>query len=96
MSKEHKQKRSREIMKQIHDILWNDWDPIGVREIGGPEDEYDSYIGGVYRLLSEDSSEAKLLDHLHQMETDTIGLSPGDRKRLVPVVKKLMEIDVSL
>jgi hypothetical protein len=45
--KDQKELRAREIMKQIHDILWHDWDPFGVKDFG-PENEYDSYIGGIY------------------------------------------------
>ncbi len=90
------EERAQEIMKQIHDVLWNDWDPLDVNEYA-PDDEYDSYIGGVYGLLSGRApSESVLIEHLHQIETETMGLSPRDKKLLLPVLKKLMEIDVSL
>jgi len=82
-------------MNQIHDVLWNDWDPIGTHDYG-PDDEYDSYIGGIYRILSNAPDEHKLLDHLHLLETNTMGLTPRDKTFLLPVVKKLLDIDVSL
>ncbi|MHC4648151.1 MAG: hypothetical protein ACYTBJ_22040 [Planctomycetota bacterium] len=31
--KDAREQRAREVMRQIHDILWNDWDPIGVGRI---------------------------------------------------------------
>ena len=80
-------------MRQIHDVLWNDWDPIGTHDYG-PDDEYDSYIGGIYRILSKGPDEHKLLNHLHKLETGSMGLSPRNRNVLLPVVRKLMEIDV--
>ncbi len=36
-------------MQAIRRILVDDWDPIGIQG-AGPEDEYDAYIGGLYRL----------------------------------------------
>ena len=27
----------------VHNVLWNEWDPIGVNDFG-PDDEYDGYI----------------------------------------------------
>ena len=34
--------------RAINTILWQDWDPIGC---GVPEDEYESYVWPVYKLL---------------------------------------------
>ena len=93
--KDLRDKRARYIMKQIHDVLWHDWDPIGVNDYG-PDDEYDSYIGGIYRLLSGNPTEDQLIDHLHQIETETMGLPLRDKKSLHPIARKLMEIDVTL
>lgn len=33
------------IWQEIHDVLLNIWDPIGVSDIESAQDEYDSYIG---------------------------------------------------
>jgi len=45
----------RERAKQYHEairaILLKEWDPIGVSHIPEAQDEYDRYVGGVYRLL---------------------------------------------
>jgi hypothetical protein len=61
--KERKKERAREIMNQIHDVLWNVWDPIGTNNYG-PDDEYDSYIGGIYRILAGSPDECKLLERI--------------------------------
>jgi hypothetical protein len=88
-----KQKRARLIMKEIHDILWNDWDPIGVNG-HGPDDEYDSYIGDVYRILTKTPDASRLIEHLYREETETMGLPPRDPKCIEPVAKKLLAIDL--
>ena len=93
--KDSKPQRSREILKQIHDVLWNDWDPIGVRG-DGPEDEYDGYIGGVYRLLATGAGKQALVDYLISIETGSMGLSPVEKRKREPVAKRLLELDVSL
>ncbi len=82
-------------MKRIHDVLWNDWDPIGVKGYG-PDDEYDSYIGGIYRILSGNPTEPELIDHLYRIETKRMGLPSHDKELVRPIAQKLMEIDVTL
>jgi len=82
-------------MKRIHDVLWNDWDPIGVNDYG-PDDEYDSYIGGIYRILSGKPTESELIGYLYQIETETMGQPFHNKELLHPIAQKLMEIDVTL
>ena len=42
------------------------------------QDEYDSYVGGVYRLLASGASQDQVVEHLRQIETTRMGLSvPG-------------------
>jgi hypothetical protein len=48
--------RAREIQEQIRQILLHDWDPVGVRDQPSAQREYDSYVGGLYRLLAEGAS----------------------------------------
>ncbi|MBN1426262.1 hypothetical protein JXA88_17055 [Candidatus Fermentibacteria bacterium] len=94
--KDQKDLRSREIMTQIHDVLWFDWDPIGTRELGGPDDEYDFYIGGVYRLLASGTTKQDLADHLRGIQADSMGMSIVNEENLNAVVDKLLKLDVSL
>jgi hypothetical protein len=95
-TRDPKSLRARHIMNEIHDVLWLDWDPIGVRELGGPEDEYDSYIGGAYRLLAQGANADALIDYLYRIETDAMGGSLRDKNLLRPVAEKLLKINVTL
>ena len=90
-----KKQRGQEIKQEIHDILWNDWDPIGVRGFG-PEDEYDFYIGGVYRMLTSKAPRESLFTHLQKIQTDSMGIPTVDREILNTVVDKLLNLDVSI
>ncbi|MFH1748556.1 MAG: hypothetical protein ABIG44_16095 [Planctomycetota bacterium] len=94
--KDPKEQRARDIMQRIHDVLWNDWDPIGVRDMGGPEDEYDSYIGRVYRLLASGASKQELTGALRAIQTDCMGMLIENDVELETVTDKLLALDVSL
>ena len=91
-----KQERAREIQEQIRQVLFYDWDPIGVQETTEAQDEYDSYIGGVYRLLVSSAQDEELVEHLYRIERETMGLGPRDKSGLLPVVQRLRTLNVAL
>jgi hypothetical protein len=61
--------------RSIRDILWYEWDPIGVNTNPRAYGEYDTYVPMVDDLISRGASEVELLGLLRQIETDYIGLS---------------------
>src|SRR5437773_9776236 len=69
---ESREKRAAEIQDAIRQILYRDWDPIGVSG-AAPDDEYDSYIGGVYRILASSRSEEALIQFLSGAVEDLDG-----------------------
>ncbi|HYD49008.1 MAG TPA: hypothetical protein VEB21_11700 [Terriglobales bacterium] len=96
MSKPTKeQRRGRQIHKAIRQILLNDWDPVGVKDVPEAHDEYDSYVVDVYRLLLSGATEEQIADHLWHIEAAEIGLSRvGDLEELLPAARKLRALDV--
>lgn len=91
---EKRKKKSLEIQESIRQILFYEWDPIGINDVG-LDDEYNSYVGGIYRLLASGADEYKIIEHLHQLETTSMH-SNGSRDRLKSVAEKLMKLNVSL
>ncbi len=87
-------KKAIEIQESIRRILFYDWDPIGINDLA-PDDEYDSYVGGVYRLLASGASENQIIEHLHQLEITKMEVS-SNREKLKDVTEKLMKLNVSL
>ncbi len=87
-------KKAIEIQESINQILFYDWDPIGVNDLA-PDDEYNSYVGGIYRLLVSDASEFQIIEHLHQLEVTQMEAS-SNREKLKDVAEKLMKLNVSL
>jgi hypothetical protein len=65
----------------VHEVLIRDWNPIGC---GVPDDEYDSYIPGICRLLREGADEIKIGAHLENLQTVNMGLCGNkDRNRQI-------------
>lgn len=96
MDADAKKERALEIMEEIRQVLLHDWDPIGVADVPEAQDEYDSYIGGVYRLLVGGARPKVIAQHLATIQGDTIGLPVRTYKDLLPVARKLHILDVRL
>ena len=72
---EHLEDRLKHAFNQIAEILWNDWDPIGVNGISAARDEYHSYVWKVvdFKLKGVDSD--VIAQYLFQIETGHMGLT---------------------
>jgi hypothetical protein len=88
--------RAREIQDSIRQIFLHDWDPIGVGDGSVPPDEYDSYIGGVYRLLASGASAEAVAEHLAKVEKDWLGVPSAPPDHLLRVARRLCLLDVRL
>jgi len=100
---QHRDDRAREIQENIRDVLLREWDPIGIIDVPEAEDEYDGYVGGVYRLLASGASQDQLVEHLRQIETTRMGLSVPDavhqacwNAKLREVASRLQSLNVKL
>ena len=73
----------------IRSILMSEWNPIGC---GVPEDEYDSYIPAMYRLMQLRVSIEQLADLLQSFETQNMGLvaRPEENRRVAKMLLDLM------
>jgi len=91
-----KEERAREIQKAIGEVLLRNWDPIQVKDVPQARDEYDAYIGGVYRLLSSGATALQIAEHLVRIETEQLGYQDTDPKMLIPVAEQLMRLNVRL
>ena len=78
----------------IRRVLLDKWDPIGVREVPEAQDEYDGYVGGVYRLLTTGVSVPELAEHLVRIERDSMGLSARSQA-CVDVASLLKQIAIA-
>ena|ERR1041384_5700832 len=88
--------RARQVQEWIADILRRDWDPVGIKDEPAAADEYDAYVGGVYRLIATGATPLALAEHLAKIEEERLGFPDTDPKTLVPVAEKLLRLNVRL
>ena len=83
----------KELWIKVDKILWEEWDPIGVNDYGGPDDEYRGYVPSIIKLLEEEADESKIAKLLHQYANINMGLSTSltDHLEIVKKLKKLTE-----
>lgn len=84
-------KRYKELHKKIDDILWNDWDPIGVNDIEDVRDEYTSYVPYIVNLKMNNADIQKISKHLSQLETVSMGMV-GNEERCKKIAQKIVEL----
>ena len=77
--------------RAINTILWRDWDPIGC---GVPEDEYESYVWPVYKLLIDGAPREEVAACLRRMEDEQITIGAPE-ERLNRAVDKLLALGIA-
>lgn len=76
--------------RAINTILWRDWDPIGC---GVPEDEYESYVWPVYKLLIDGAPRQDVVAYLRWAADENM-TCPVPENRLQAVVDRLLALGV--
>ena len=83
--------RAKLLYLEIKKILMDEWDPIGVQNIIEAQDEYDSYLPSIHRMLVLRKSVHEMFEYLWWVETEHMGLM-GDRQRTESIAKKLCSL----
>ena len=83
----------KKLYKVIDEILWNDWDPIGVNDIEEARDEYQSYIPQAFSFRIKNSDRETIAQYLYKIETENMGLS-GDIEHCRQVAEKILATSV--
>ena len=84
-------KSDKELYKQIDEIFWNDWDPIGINNNEVIRDEYRGYVPSVLRLKQNGADPKKIADRLYQLETNLMGMN-GDMDHCLFIAQKIIEL----
>ncbi len=72
----------------IDELLWNDWDPIGLNEYEEARDEYQSYLPTIFNLKINNADKEAIAQHLLKIETDRMGLL-GNIEKCRSVAEKI-------
>lgn len=84
---------SRRIRAEIRRVLMTVWDPIGVRDEPNAQDEYASYLGGVFALLTGGASDDQITEHLFGIVTERMEL-PAKKEDMQSTVSALRQIQL--
>ena len=76
-----------EIQDKVRGVLNREWDPIGVSDV--VDDEYDTYIEELYRLLKSHTSADAIAGHLLSIEVHRMGLRRSTDAKLLGVAARL-------
>lgn len=76
------------LYKRIDDILWFDWDPIGINDIA-PRDEYQSYVPEIFGLVKAKVDKQVIANRLHELETDFMGMN-GTLENCLTIADKIL------
>jgi hypothetical protein len=77
------------LYKKIDEILWIDWDPLGVNEIEDARSEYHHYVPELFDLANSGAEIEEIADRLYKLETGQMGLY-GSRERCGKVANKIL------
>ena len=84
-------KKVKQTSKAIRDILLMYWDPIGIYK-SGPDDEYDSYIWPIFKLIRNGVDITEMTDYLYNLENDIVGSFPANKEQIVLAAEKLVSL----
>jgi hypothetical protein len=73
--------RRKRLYQAVRDVLFREWDPIGVNDNPLVADEYASYAPAICRMLEDGADEAKLAAHLRRLRIDAMGLPDGGEQQ---------------
>jgi len=59
-------------LKKINDILWNNWDPLGLKGAFKTQDEYESYAVEIFNLLKNKAPEEEIAQRLCEIEENEL------------------------
>jgi hypothetical protein len=83
----------RDVLSQaVKDILFHEWDPIGVNDSPRAGNEYDSYAPTLCRLIRERADDHKIVRHLERLQKLSMGLSTTNPAHDLRIASRLISL----
>ncbi len=79
------------LYKKINDILWFDWDPIGVNDLA-PSDEYQRYVPEIFTLVRAKADRLEIAKRLHKLQNELMGIPTTIDNSLI-ISDKILNIE---
>lgn len=81
------------IYKAIDEILWNDWDPIGVNEVKEARDEYTSYALQILDLKTRKADKTTIAEKLYKFELVDMKIATLEsKKHCEEIAQKIIDL----
>jgi hypothetical protein len=81
-----------ELLSAVSDILFREWDPIGVNDYELCRDEYNGYVPVVVQWLQSGADEYKLASRLSEIQRVSMGMSVIDEELHRRVARRLVRL----
>lgn len=78
------------LLPVVRELLYREWDPIGVNQHPQCRDEYDGYAPELVRLLLSGADEHKLASRLAEFQRVSMGMSMIDMDLHRRVARRLL------
>ncbi len=83
--------RYKELYQKVDEVLWNEWDPIGINNIG-PRDEYQGHTPTIFTLIKNGADKETVAQKLFEFETLNMGLF-GNIEHCRKVANELIKLN---
>jgi len=70
----------KQLLQAVREVLFREWDPIGVNQYEQCLDEYDGYAPTLCRYLREGADEHRIAAHLGRLARDSMGLTVDEER----------------
>lgn len=85
--------KAKRLLEQVREILFQEWDPIGVGDKRELRDEYDHYAFTICRYLMERADENRLAVYLGEVRTESMELNADPESDRV-IARTLLTLEV--
>jgi len=90
MGRQKMTEKEKILYKAIDEILWKDWDPIGLNDIEEVRDEYQGYTPHIFSLTIQGADKIKIAKHLYEIETVNMGMN-GNKIHCEQIAEKILK-----
>jgi hypothetical protein len=84
--------KGKELWQAVKEILFREWDPIGINSNPACQGEYDSYVNTIVRLLQAGDDEYKITERLRNLRRVSMRLSSADEERDCHIARRLINL----
>ena len=91
MDSQERTKHMRSLISQVDEVLFDEWDPIGINDSPDTFDEYSSYAPLLLKFAMRGNPES-VAYQLSQLSTGHMGLHSSNRQHELFIAQKLIDI----